>query len=104
MLESKSVDELLTVGPRFVGSPKVKSAFTTSAARPNIRTSTSEIVFLITRPFQKLLIFLVLLSVRTLSGSRLFYKTKNLLIENHFVILHLRKHYNIYLQLIASKK
>jgi hypothetical protein len=52
-----SEDEVLKGGPRFVGSPKTKSAFATSAVRPNVKTNTSKIVFFIFSPFQKLLIF-----------------------------------------------
>jgi hypothetical protein len=36
--------ELLTVGPRFVGSPNVKSAFESSAVRPNAKTKITTIL------------------------------------------------------------
>jgi hypothetical protein len=57
MVGTASAAELLLIGPRFVGSPKVKSAFATTEARPNVKTNTIEIVFFILLPFQKLLIF-----------------------------------------------
>jgi len=47
MLGLMSKFELLTVGPRLVGVPKVKSALTTSAAMPNVKTNTIEISFFI---------------------------------------------------------
>jgi hypothetical protein len=67
--------EVLTVGPIFVGSPKMKSAFATSAVRPNTKINTIElvtaeragagIVFFILPPLNKLLIF----SRRTLCAA-----------------------------------
>jgi hypothetical protein len=47
MLGEVSPAELLPIGPGFVGSPKVKSAFATSAAGPNVKTNTIEISFII---------------------------------------------------------
>jgi hypothetical protein len=41
MVGTTSSPELLIVGPRLVGVPKVKSAFATSAARPNAKTNTT---------------------------------------------------------------
>jgi hypothetical protein len=38
ILSLNSRAELLTISPRFVGVPKVKSAFATSAVRPNAKT------------------------------------------------------------------
>jgi hypothetical protein len=46
-------------------SPKVKSAFATSAVRPNAKTNTNKIVFFILLPFQNLLVF----SGRTLCAA-----------------------------------
>jgi hypothetical protein len=46
MAGAPSLAELLTVGPRLVGVPKVKSAFATDAVRANAKTNVSEIVFL----------------------------------------------------------
>jgi hypothetical protein len=83
MLGLMSKFELLTVGPRLVGVPKVKSAFETSAARANVKTNTIEIFFFILLPFQKLLIFScrhrVFLS-KTRAGAALF--TAILLLKN----------------------
>ena len=46
--------ELLTVGPRLVGVPKTKSAFTPLVHRPNANTSNANsIVFFIFLPFQE---------------------------------------------------
>jgi len=53
MLGELSALELLTIAPRFVGSPKVKSAFATSTARPNTKTNTIEIILFILLSFQK---------------------------------------------------
>jgi hypothetical protein len=57
MLGVQSEDELLTTGPRFMGVPKVKSAFAFSTAMLDNTTNTSEIVFFILFSFQDLLIF-----------------------------------------------
>ncbi|MBA7661654.1 hypothetical protein ES703_69674 [subsurface metagenome] len=73
MLGMASAAERLTVGPRLVGVPKVKSAFATSAARHNAKTKITTIppqrifdfVVFIFLPFQKLLIF----SRRTLCAA-----------------------------------
>ena len=40
MLGGQSLEELLTVGPRFVGSPKVKSAFATPVGKATTNTIT----------------------------------------------------------------
>jgi hypothetical protein len=52
MLGELSPVELLPIGPRFTGSPKVKSAFATEA---NVKTNTIEISFVI-------LVFIVIFS------------------------------------------
>jgi hypothetical protein len=54
MVGFSSEAEPLTVGPRLVAVPKVKSAFTTSAAVANSNTNVSETVFFILLPFQSL--------------------------------------------------
>jgi hypothetical protein len=53
MQDPLSKAELLTVGPRFVGVPKVKSAFVTSVAKLNTKINTSEIVFFMILSFKK---------------------------------------------------
>ena len=73
----------LNGGPRLIGSPKKKSPFATSIVIPNAKTNTSDIIFLISLSFQKVFIFTPH-TMRSFSNSRLFYKTTNLLIENHF--------------------
>jgi hypothetical protein len=47
----------LNGGPRFTGSPKVKSAFATLLTKHNTKTNTSEIVFFILIPFQYFSLF-----------------------------------------------
>jgi hypothetical protein len=79
----KSRDVLLTVCPRLVGVPKVKSAFATFATIHNGKTKTNKIDFFISLPFPKLLIFSrrprVFLS-KTRAGAALF--TAILLLKN----------------------
>ncbi len=77
MLGLMSQFELLKVGPRLVGVPKVKSALATSVVRPNAKTNTSEIVFFILLLFQKVLI-ISLHTVRTFSGLGLSLRKSRL--------------------------
>jgi hypothetical protein len=46
-----SLTDVFTGGPRFTGSPKVKSAFETSVAIQNATINTSKIVFFNYFPF-----------------------------------------------------
>jgi hypothetical protein len=91
MLGPTSPDVLLTFGPRFVDSPKVKSAFATSVARLNAKTNASKIVFFILFSFE------ILWSYKAVHIAQIFCLrlvfTKTTLIERHMEFLLQKAYY-----------